>query len=69
MHSLLNLIKFNKECICWCMNFIDTKMHSTTIKKKIISEVLHVDMDHCVMPHVMDVWIFSNAVFMIVCRE
>jgi len=20
------------ECICWCMNFIDIKMHGTTIK-------------------------------------
>ena len=52
IHSLLNFIEFNKECICWCMKFIGTKICSTMIKK-IISEVLHVGMYHCVMPHVM----------------
>ena len=35
MHSLLNFTKFNKECKCWYMNFIDIKMHGTTIKKKL----------------------------------
>ena len=34
MHSLLNFVKFNKECICWCMNFIDIKKHGSTIKNK-----------------------------------
>jgi len=28
-----NSIKFNKECICWCMDFIDIKMLGKTIKK------------------------------------
>jgi len=24
---------FNKECICWCMDFVDIKTHGMTIKK------------------------------------
>ena len=24
-------MKFSKECICWCMDFMDIKMHGTAI--------------------------------------
>ena len=24
-------MKFNKECICWCVDFMDIKMHGTAI--------------------------------------
>ena len=28
----------NKACICWCMNFIDIKMHGTTIKNNVVNK-------------------------------
>jgi len=28
-----NSSKFNKQCICWCVNYIDFRMHGATIKK------------------------------------
>jgi len=37
MQTLKNFEKFNKECICLCMNFIDTKMHGTKIKTRIVN--------------------------------
>ena len=33
---------FNKECICWCMNFTDIKMHGKTIKKNKVNAFIPV---------------------------
>jgi len=30
----------NEECICWCMNFMDIRLHGTRIK---ILEIKHME--------------------------